>query len=36
MTLEEYRKDKKLSYYYVFGLNARTIIGVQNPGTSVK
>ena len=33
MTLEEYRKDKKLSYY-VFG----QMLGLdgQNPGTSVK
>ena len=34
MTLEEYRKEKKLSYYNL-GLELG-IIGVQNPGTSVQ
>ena len=34
MTLEEYRKDKGLSYYN-FGLELG-IMGVQNPGTSVQ
>jgi len=34
MTLEEYRKKKKLSYYN-FGLELG-IQGVQNPGTSVQ
>lgn len=34
MTLEEYRKEKGLSYYN-FGLELG-IQGVQNPGTSVQ
>ena len=34
MTLEEYRKEKGLSYYN-FGLELG-IKGVQNPGTSVQ
>ena len=34
MTLEEYRKDKGLSYYNL-GLELG-IVGVQNPGTSVQ
>ena len=34
MTLEEYRKEKKLSYY-VFG-QILGIQNVQNPGTSVQ
>ena len=34
MTLEEYRKEKGLSYYN-FGLELG-IRGVQNPGTSVQ
>ena len=34
MKLEEWRKEKKLSYYNM-GI-ALNIIGVQNPGTSVQ
>jgi hypothetical protein len=34
MTLEQYRKDKGLSYYNL-GLELG-IVGVQNPGTSVQ
>ena len=34
MTLEEYRKEKKLSYY-ILGQELG-IKGVQNPGTSVQ
>ena len=34
MTLEEYRKEKSLSYYNL-GLELG-IVGVQNPGTSVQ
>ena len=34
MKLEEWRKEKKLSYYVMGGLLG--IVGVQNPGTSVQ